>query len=109
MIPVKAIRTNPPGYRPSNDERETIIRFDETQAPATVYTFNPAMIRKIDALTDERPEEVSCIKAESINGVEMREYTIPKKWVKVRASRILSEAEREKLAEVGRQLHQTAK
>ncbi len=99
MIPVNEVKMNVPGYRPALEERETVIRFDETQNPADVYTYNPALIRKLDALTDERPDDVSCYRAESINGVGLRCYRIPKKWVKVNASRILTEEERTKLTE----------
>lgn len=99
MVAVKQITTSIPGYRPVLEERETIITFDETQAPAAVYTFNPALIRKLDDLTDARSEEIKCIRAESINGVECREYELPKKWLKVNASRILDEEQRKAWAE----------
>lgn len=99
MIPVKEIKTTIPGYRPILEERETIITFNETQEPAEVFTHNPAMIRKLDALTDQRPEEVTCCRAETINGVELREYRVPKKWVKVNASRILSEDQKQAIRE----------
>lgn len=101
-IPAKAIATSIPGYKPNNYERETIITFDETPENAVVLTYNPAFIRKLDALTETRPGEVSCCRAESINGVQLREYRIPKRWIKVNPSRILTEEERERYAERGR-------
>lgn len=102
MVAVKNVTTSIPGYRPVLEERETIITFDETKAPAVVYTFNPALIRKLDALAEERADEVSVIRAESINGVELREYQVPKKWIKVNASRVLSEEERAAYVERGK-------
>lgn len=95
MIEVKAVETSIPGSTPTREERETIIIYNEVpNEPATVFTYNPALIRKLDALTEERAEEVQCTRAESINGVQLREYTLPKKWVKINPSRILTEEER---------------
>lgn len=95
MIEVKQITTPLTGSTPTREERETVIVFNELpEEPATVFTYNPALIRKLDALTEERAEEVQCTRAESINGVQLREYTLPKKWVKINPSRILTEEER---------------
>lgn len=81
-------------------ERETIINFDETQAPAEIYTHNPAMIRKLDALCEERPEEIQCIRAERMNeNIHVREYRCPKKWIRVQAPRILSDEQKAVLTE----------
>ena len=96
---VKQVKTSIPGYKPSREERETIIRYTEADSEASVYTFNPSLIKKLDALAESRPEEVHCMDAQSINGVENRDYLIPRNWVKVNASRALSDSERERLAE----------
>lgn len=100
MIPITEIKMTVDYYRPSLEERETVICFNELDSSAEVFTYNPALIRKLDALTDDRPDEVTCMRAESINGVGLRQYTVPKKWVKVNASRIVPEEERAKRAEV---------
>lgn len=99
---IKQVKTSVSGYRPSLEERETIIRFNELDSYASVYTFNPALIRKLDKLVEDRASEATCISAEDINGVQNREYSIPRKWVKVNASRILSEEERARLSEHGK-------
>ena len=96
---IRQIKTSVPGYKPSREERETIIRFSEADTEASVFTFNPALIRKLDALVEQRPDEVNCMEANSINGVENREYLIPKGWVKVNPSRILSDEQRKQIAE----------
>lgn len=99
MIEVKQITTPLTGSTPTREERETVIVFNELpEEPATVFTYNPALIRKLDALTDSRPAEVSCTRAEAVNGVQLREYTIPKRWIKVNPSRILTEEEKTKWA-----------
>lgn len=97
---IKEIKTSVPGYRLSLEERETVITFNELDSAATIFTYNPALIRKLDKLTEERSDEVSMFRAESINGIQLRECHVPKKWVKVNASRIVSEEERAKRAEL---------
>lgn len=97
---IKEIKTSVPGYRLSLEERETIITFNELDTMAEIFTYNPALIRKLDKLIEERPDDVILIRAESINGIQLRECHVPKKWVKVNASRIVSEEERAKRAEL---------
>lgn len=36
-------------------EKETIINFNEAEATANIYTHNGGLIRKLDALADQRP------------------------------------------------------
>lgn len=60
-------------------EQETIINFNEAKATANVYTHNAALCRKLEALADQRPEEVKRGRSFPDGG---REYTIPKRWVK---------------------------
>lgn len=70
-------------------EQETIIGFNEAEATASVYTHNGALKRK---LARERPADVQLSRRYPEGAVE---YTIPKRWVRVNATRILSEAQRE--------------
>lgn len=76
----------------SLEERETIITFNEKEPTASVYTMNGAFIRKLDSLTQSRPDDARRVKTYP-DGAQ--EYEVPKKWVKVNASRILSDAQRE--------------
>lgn len=73
-------------------EQETIIGFNEAEATASVYTHNGALKRKLEKLAKERPADVQLSRRFSEGAVE---YIIPKRWVRVNASRILSEAQRE--------------
>lgn len=77
-------------------EQETIINFNEAKATANVYTHNAALCRKLEALADQRPEEAKRGRSFPDGG---REYTIPKRWVKVNAGPILTEEERERRRE----------
>ena len=81
--------------RISRLEQETIINFNEAESTATVYTHNGALVRKLEGLADQRPGEVKRGRVFPDGG---REYTIPKRWVKVNASRILSEEQKADIA-----------
>ena len=54
----------------SNEERETIITFDETPADSIVFTYNRAWQRQMEKLG---------IKPKSNNGFGGKEYHVPKK------------------------------
>lgn len=82
-------------------EQETVINFNEAEPMANVYTHNGALKRKLAKLEEERPAEVKHIRTLP-EGAE--EYTIPKKWIKVNASRILTEEQRVQLAARGKEL-----
>lgn len=83
----------------TNYERETIIRFNEEDREAVIFTYNRTLQRQLDQLTQERPEEITLTHSEQDSAtVIAKEYRIPKQWLKVRPSRILSEEEREKIA-----------
>ena len=75
----------------TNEERETIITFDETPADAVVFTYNKKWQRRL--------EQKLGIKPIFNNGYGGREYHIPKKRIPMpRAPRKLSPEQREKLA-----------
>lgn len=76
-------------------EQETIINFNEVEPTATIYTHNPALRRKPEQLCDRRPEDAKRGRTFPDGG---QEYTVPKRWVKVNASRILSAAQKANLA-----------
>ena len=61
---------------------------------ATCFTHDKALIRKLDNLI-EKGEEITLVR----EGEGWREYNLPKKCVKVRFPRKLSDEQREKLAE----------
>ena len=73
-------------------ERETIITYNEAEPVASIYTMNGVLIRKLESLTASRPGEARRVKTYP-DGAQ--EYEVPKKWVRVNASRILSDKQRE--------------
>lgn len=77
-------------------ERETIIIFNEADTEAEVFTYNGKLTKKLDTLCSERPCECVFVKENKTGG---RFYSIPKKWVRVNASRIMSDEARAAVAE----------
>ena len=82
----------------SREERETIINFNEADKTASIYTHSAALKRKLDALAASRPGECKKTRLFPDGGAE---YETPKKWVRVNASRVLTDAQRESLAARG--------
>ena len=75
----------------SRYEQETIINFNAGEEMATVYTRDPAVMRKLDALVIEFPEVYRCIGETDID----KTYEMPKLSVTYRKPRRLSEEQRE--------------
>lgn len=82
-------------------EQETIINFNEAEATASVYTHNAALIRKLEALADSRPEDAKRARSYSDGG---REYIVPKRWVKVNAGPVYTDEQRAAMAERAKRL-----
>lgn len=78
-------------------EQETIINYNQADQTASVYTYDTKLIRQLDELALKH-KEITLVR----QGEKMREYNIPKRWVKVRAPKELSEETRAKMAERAR-------
>lgn len=79
----------------SRYEQETIINYNEAEKTATVYTHNKSLRHKLERLQQDRPDECR-LEKESRGGAAV-EYIIPRAWVRVNPSRVVSEAQREAL------------
>lgn len=75
----------------SRYEQETIINFNAGEELATVYTRDPAVIRKLDALVIEFPEVFKCINDTNID----KTYEMPKSAITYRKPRHLTDEQRE--------------
>ena len=84
----------------TSQERETIIVYNEMDKAAEVFTYRGTLIRQLDALAKERPDEVTRERETAEGGVT---FTVPKKWVKIRASRIMTDEQREELSRRARE------
>lgn len=73
-------------------EQETIYNYNQEEPLASCYTMDRALIRRLDALA-EKHKEITLLR--TVEGV--REYTFPKKWIKVKTPRQLSDEKRQEL------------
>ena len=82
-------------------EQETIINFNAGEQIATLYTRDPAVMRKVDALVSEFPDIFKCIGATDID----KTYEMPKSSVTYCKPRNISEAQRKAASERMRRLN----
>jgi hypothetical protein len=75
----------------TQEEKETIILFNEADNTASVTTFNGALIRKLSALCETRPDEATG-KGPDESGEFT--FTIPKRWIRVNAGQILTDEQK---------------
>lgn len=80
----------------TNKERETVITFNEADKTADVFTYNRKLLGQLSQLASDRPDECKVIYDNPEGAVC---YEVPKKWIKVRASRILSDEQRQAIAD----------
>ena len=71
-------------------EQETIINFNAQDQMATLYTRDPAVMRKVDALVIDYPDTFKCIGETDID----KTYEMPKSAVTYRKPRRLSDEQR---------------
>ncbi len=71
-------------------EQETIINFNAQDQMATLYTRDPAVMRKIDALVIDYPDTFKCIGGTDID----KTYEMPKSVVTYRKPRRLTEEQK---------------
>ena len=75
----------------TREEQETIINFNAGEKTATLYTRDPAVMRKVDALVIEYPDTFKCIGETDID----KTYSMPKSRISYRKPRRISEAKRQ--------------
>ena len=81
-------------------ERETIISYNEAEKTANIHTHNKPLRRKLEKLAADRPEECRLEKVSRF--YEAVDYAVPKAWVKIRPTRVLSEEQRTAMSERGK-------
>ena len=84
----------------SKYEMETIVNYNADDQTATLYTRDPAIMRKIDALVIEFPDIYKCIGETDID----KTYEMPKSYVSYRRPRKLTEEQRKNAVERARNL-----
>ena len=81
-------------------EKETVINFNNAAQNASFYTLNTHKRQMLLNLAEEYPDDVKIISKRD----DMVEVTFPKKWVKIRPPRKLTEEQRVNAVERGRAL-----
>ena len=74
-------------------EQETIINFNAEEKIATLYTRDPAVIRKLDSLVTEYPDTFKQVGETDID----KTYEMPKSAVTYRKPRRISEERKEQI------------
>lgn len=75
-------------------EQETIINYNQEEKTASCFTYDRALIRKLDEFV-RNGEAITVVR----EGDGWKEYKFPKKCVKVRFPRKLSDEQRREMAE----------
>lgn len=90
-------------------EQEVIISFNAAEDTAELYTADPVMIRKMDRIVEENPEQFSGKVHSTYQGkVYAKQYFFPKRFVSIRTKDIVrnvSEEQREKAREQMKRYH----
>ena len=79
----------------TNEERETIICFNEQSSTARVFTYNRKMSNYLREQASD-PQTKCILLEDNLNGGLT--FEVPKKWVKVRRPRQISEEQRAEMA-----------
>ncbi len=82
----------------TNEERETIILFNEADKTATCDTCNPSLIRKLDDFCS-RSKDITLIRQDEYG----KTYKFPKKWVSVRLPKLYDEETKEKMSKLAKE------
>ena len=86
-------------------EKETIINFNNAEKAASYYTLNFHKRKELLEHAEKYPEQVKIV---SDNG-EAIEASLPKRWIKIRPPRELTDEQRARLSEQGKRLAQMQK
>jgi len=82
-----------------NIERETIFLFNEAEPNAEIEVYNQKLKRRLEQLRNERPEDIRLTRQDKYSS----SYIIPKSWIRINPSQILSEEEKQKRRDVLKQ------
>ena len=82
-------------------EQKTIINFNTSEQNATLYTRDPAVMRKVDALVIGSPDTFKCVGETDID----KTYELPKSSITYRRPKDITEAQRKAASEQMKQLN----
>jgi len=84
-------------YKLSNEERETLISFNDGNSTASVYTCDKKLIKQLDKFCKKRPDLYDLSEKDGC----FKSYGFPKKLITFRVPRVLSRKQKERLSEIG--------
>ena len=97
-------------YSLSRYEQEVIINFNAEEDTATLYTANPAWIRKLDRLVEQNPEQFEMYRQEKMDGrVISKAYRFSKRFITVRSKDTKRELTDEQRAELAQRMREHRK
>lgn len=79
----------------SREEQETTILFNEADSTADVYSYNETLRKRLAQLAIDYPGECR-FQFENERGTA---YSIPKKWIKIRPPRTMTDEQRTAIGE----------
>lgn len=82
----------------TNEEKETIINFNEAEKTASVYTMNPKLLKQLTQLVEDGNEDITIHKKYNDGAID---FYVPKKWIKVKppTKRVLTDEQKKALAD----------
>lgn len=89
-------------------ESETICLFNDEEEMMCVSTFNKKWKKDLLKIAEERADECEIISRGEGDEEECK-VNIPKSWLKIKPSKVLSEEEREKMRQRALALHEKKK
>lgn len=84
-------------------EQETIINYNAEEKTATLYTRDPAVMRKVDALVIDYPDTFKCIGETDID----KTYEMPKSAVTYRKPRRITDERRDQMRKFMKNINKT--
>ena len=86
--------------RVSKEERETIIRFDETDGPVVIYTFNADLKKRLKSFAKKHPG--LCTMSNEGKDFGSMTYELEKTRLQIRLTAPYSEERRSSVGEIGK-------
>lgn len=75
-------------YKLTRYEQEVVVNFNAEENEASLYSANPAWIRKMDKLVEEYPETFRMYRQEKLYGkVISKSYKFPKDLITIRSKK----------------------
>ena len=99
-------------YNLSKYEQEVVINFNAGEDAADLYTANTALIRKMDKLVEQNPEQFRLIRVDKCPGeIVSKRYLFPKRFISIRSrdrESTMTEEQRQQASERMKQLKRTS-